>query len=80
VTRIPGDKAPAWLDCDHCGDVAIYSDPEGLFTDGDGECVSCGFPGWVTADTDICAEWRTSDDADSRCNDPECDECSEMER
>lgn len=66
----------AWLDCDHCGGAAIVSE-SGLFADGDGgECACCGFPGSVHLDAETDPYWWTSDDADARCGDPDCEECN----
>lgn len=70
---------PAHLECDHCGDVAIYADADGLFADGAGEkCLSCGFPGHVDADGDgyewSYANWvlEGEDDPAISCDRPSC--------
>lgn len=70
--------AETWLECAHCGDVAIESG-DGFFTDGDGgRCGSCGFPGQVSCDAETPPYWVLfDDDASARCNRPDCDECNE---
>ncbi len=76
------------LECDHCGGVAIESDRNGLFTDGDGErCDTCGHPGHVSVDEAYededntgYASWALSDDAGATCADPVCSECEDIRR
>lgn len=78
-------RAPASLDCSHCGDVAIES-ASGLFRDGDGvACMSCGHPGHVSVDEDEGAEdevtvwavarWRLGS---GPCDHTWCDECLDL--
>lgn len=68
-----------WLDCSHCGGMAIES-PDGMYYDGAGEaCATCGYPGAVSVDDagpeDPEAWWRASDEPGARCRDPECVGC-----
>jgi rubrerythrin len=69
--------APAWLECEHCGDVAIES-TSGFFCedDGDGRCATCRFPGHVSVDEGV-AQWAT--DQDGECSLVGCDTCHEVE-
>lgn len=65
---------PDYLECDHCGDVAVES-PDGLFRDGDGDaCMTCGHPGHVSVDDDG-ACWSVSDEG--RCKVAECVWCAD---
>ena len=74
------DSSFKGLDCDHCGDVAIWADPDGLYTDGDGgKCLFCGFPGQVSCDSETPAYWMLHDwEETSRCNLSSCEECTTM--
>jgi len=70
-------EAPDFLECAHCGDVAIESDADGYFTDGtEGPCMSCGMPGIVSVDDNRDVWWNDSQDDDARCTRPDCDECN----
>jgi hypothetical protein len=69
----------AYLDCDHCGGVAIESE-SGLFGDGDGgHCLTCGLRGRVSVDDsddeNVSAYWSSSDDPDDKCNEKDCVGC-----
>ena len=71
-------RAEPSLECDHCGDVAIYGDKKGMFTDGaGGACVSCGFPGQVSCDAETEPYWMTGDDDADRCNRGDCEDCKD---
>lgn len=73
--RVTPARWPEHLECDHCGDVAIYADADELYWDGDGgRCLTCGFPGHVSADGER-AHWRTSEEPEDRCSVEGCDEC-----
>lgn len=76
----PPGPLPEDLECSHCGDTAFTS-PDGLFADGDGEkCLSCGFPGHVDIEEDGSEVWwLASVEDDARCDDPECQDCHEVE-
>lgn len=66
-----------YLECNHCGGTAIEADAQGCFTDGDGgKCVTCGFPGCVSCDSESEPYWSTSDQEPGPvCDDPSCQEC-----
>lgn len=67
---------PAHLDCAHCGDVAIES-ADGFFADGEGgACMTCGFPGGVSCDSETEPYWNESDDPEARCTAPDCLDCN----
>lgn len=73
----------ATLECDHCGDVAVESDAEGLFCEGDADCcLSCGMPGHVSIDDCLdepIAYWVVDDLGDeARCNRNDCSDCAEV--
>ena len=67
-----------WLDCGHCGGVAIDS-TDGLFQEDDGgACISCGLPGCVRVDDDEThAWWDDSQDPNDKCTQADCVECHE---
>jgi hypothetical protein len=65
------------LECNHCGCTAIVSE-SGLFTDGTGEkCMSCGFPGSVSCDSETDPYWSERDGMDDVCDDLSCEDCKE---
>ncbi len=65
-----------FLECNHCGGSAIESDARGYFTDGTGtRCMSCGFPGSVSADSETEPYWNGVDDLDAKCEDTNCIDC-----
>ena len=72
--------AVPYLDCDHCGGVAIAS-MSGMFGDGDGgRCLTCGLRGHVSIDDAGCEEdntayWVSSDDPNDKCNEKDCVAC-----
>jgi len=66
------------LECDHCGDPAIYADPRGGFTDGIGyACQSCGIPGRVALDAKDKPYWSLGDENDIQrmCHRTPCRKC-----
>jgi hypothetical protein len=66
-----------YLECNHCGGAAIEADDDGCFTDGTGgECITCGFPGWVHACSEAHPWWRESDEGYDKCKDVTCEECN----
>lgn len=66
------------LECPHCGDVAIWADANGCYHDGDGgKCISCGYPGAVSCDSETAPWWNDCQDAGSHCNRVDCEECRE---
>lgn len=68
-------RVQTWLDCNHCGSVAIES-PDGMFTDGDGgACVSCGLPGHVSCCSETEPHWVMSEDPNIKCTLTDCEEC-----
>lgn len=77
-------SAPEYLECPHCGDVAIES-PDGIFRDGDGvACMSCGHPGHVSVDEDededtvwACVRWQLGS---GPCSNTWCHECDDRAR
>jgi len=73
-------EARAWLECDHCGDVAIEGDKNNCFTDGTGgACISCSFPGQVSCDSETDPYWMSSDADEDRCNRPDCEDCKALQ-
>ncbi len=65
-----------YLECNHCGSIAIEADDDNLFWDGSGgACQSCGFPGQVSCCSETAAWWNESEEEDARCTDLECVEC-----
>lgn len=69
-------SAPEYLECPHCGDVAIES-LSGLFRDGDGvACMSCGHPGHVSVDEDEGAAWWQL--GSGPCDHVWCDKCLDL--
>ena len=78
LTNSTAPETEPSLECDHCGDVAIYGDKKGMFTDGaGGACVSCGFPGQVSCDAETEPYWMTGDDDADRCNRGDCEDCKD---
>ena len=73
------------LECDHCGDVAVWADKEGMFHDnsdwvGGDRCLSCGIAGHISFDDqseDEPVYWLSSDDPKDRCNQKNCDACGD---
>lgn len=77
----PLSEETPYLDCAHCGGIAIES-PDGLFGDGDGErCMTCGLKGHVSIDDsdpdpdENTAYWSSSDDPNDKCNEEDCEAC-----
>ncbi len=72
----PTPRVQTWLDCDHCGNVAIES-ADGVFTDGDGgACSSCGLPGYVSCCSETEPHWFMSEDPNTKCKRADCEECN----
>jgi hypothetical protein len=79
----------SWLECDHCGGIAVTS-RTGQFLDGqERPCSACGMPGSVSvgyvidtedgediAQTNFYARLEEGD----YCNRPDCDDCAEARK
>lgn len=61
------------LECGHCGDIAIWADADGCFTDGaGGNCLTCGFPGQVSCCAETPPHWMLLDEPGAKCMRPDC--------
>ena len=76
----------SYLECGHCGDVAIEFPESGLLGQDDGEkCMMCGWPGHVDIDDqdESCptASWTCAEPEgfDGYCNQDDCGECRTAE-
>lgn len=73
------------LTCDHCGNIAVFSDADGAFyEDQASSCISCDYPGevailWDEGDEDAGFEhgaaWRSSENEDATCTAEDCEAC-----
>lgn len=64
------------LHCDHCGDVAIWSDTSGLFFEDCADaCDSCGIAGSISIYEDDEASWHSFEN--EKCDNFNCEECNE---
>ena len=68
------------LACGHCGCEAIFGQE---FYDGQGAevgCVTCGFPGHVSCDSETEPWWAESEEAGAMCKNAECTECADARK
>jgi hypothetical protein len=72
------------LECEHCGDVAVWADRNGMFGEGDADrCISCEIPGHISVDDDIdepIAHFLVSEEPEDKCNNPKCDDCQAVSK
>lgn len=83
-----------FLECDHCGGVAVES-KDGLFGEGDADrCQSCGIAGHITVEENDCdgdcaednctcntAYFSPHDwDENAWCNRSDCEDCANVRR
>lgn len=73
------DSVSTYLECDHCGDVAVESATGIFHEDMADKCESCGHPGQVNVGESDCC-WLPSDSATDFCANNACDECGELAR